>query len=200
MKKLTIVQNEENKRKYDVVDGNVVIEINSVIDPGSAKKVEGKLIITKNFIGILPAGKKITEIATKLPREFYSIFEINEEIVVATDKEEALDLYKEVEKANKSTEEVEAEDDKVEFLTRSTIDGIQKNRLTKAEKQAYKDKWLKEMAYTVEFRSTKTVKDKVIMMAEAGYPLSAIAYTLDKRYQQVRSYVVTYMGRNIKAL
>lgn len=200
MKRLSIVQDEENKRKYSIMDENAVVDVTVVVDPGTAQRVEGKLIITKNFIGILPAGKTITDIATKLPREFYSIFEINEEIVIATDASEAMDLYEAVAKGTTVEEEEDLEDKKVDFLNRSTVEGISKNRLTEAEKQAYKDKFKKEMEFTPAFRGTKTIKDKVIMLAEAGYPLSAIAFTLDKRYQQVRSYIVTYMGKNIKKI
>lgn len=192
-----VIIRQVNSRKYEVVNNEEVInELVNIIMPGGVE-VEGKMIITKNFIGILEKGMKITAIEKKVHRDFYDIFfdEKTRKYVVAENIADAEDTINAM-----FAEEEEEEEEKVEYIKRTTVTGDSKARLTKEDKERFKEKFMKEVANKKEYKELKTIKEKVIFLSEAGYPPSTIAYILDKKFQQVRSYIVAFMGRGLKEL
>lgn len=193
-----VIIRQVNSRKYEAVNNEEVVnEVVNIVMPGGVE-VEGKMIITKNFIGILEKGMKITAIEKKVQREFYDIFfdEKTRKYVIAENIADAEDTIA----AMFEEEEEEVVEEKVELVKRETVAGVSKQRLSAADKEAYREKFEKELANTKEFTSCKTIKEKVIMLMEKGYPTSTIAFILDKKFQQIRSYIVAYTGRGLKEL
>lgn len=192
-----VIVRQVNSRKYEVVNGDAVVnEIVNIVMPGGVE-VEGKMIVTKNFIGILEKGMNITAIEKKVQREFYDIFfdETTKKFVIAENIADAEDTMA----AMNVEEEVETVE-KIEYIKRTTVTGEAKARLSAADKAAYKEKFEKEVANKKEFKDLKTVKEQVIFLSEAGYPPSSIAYILGKKFQQVRGYIVAFLGRGLKEL
>lgn len=192
-----VIVRQVNSRKYEVVNGDAVVnEIVNIVMPGGVE-VEGKMIVTKNFIGILEKGMNITAIEKKVQREFYDIFfdETTKKFVIAENIADAEDTMA----AMNVEEEVETVE-KIEYIKRTTVTGEAKARLSAADKEAYKEKFEKEVANKKEFKDLKTVKEQVIFLSEAGYPPSSIAYILGKKFQQVRGYIVAFLGRGLKEL
>lgn len=192
-----VIVRQVNSRKYEVVNGDAVVnEIVNIVMPGGVE-VEGKMFITKNFIGILEKGMKVTAIEKKVHREFYDIFfdETTKKYVIAENIADAEDTMA----AMNVEEEVETVE-KIEYIKRTTVTGEAKARLSAADKAAYKEKFEKEVANKKEFKDLKTVKEQVIFLSEAGYPPSSIAYILGKKFQQVRGYIVAFLGRGLKEL
>jgi hypothetical protein len=192
-----VIVRQVNSRKYEVVNGEDVINaLVNIIMPGGIE-IEGKMIVTKNFIGILEKGMRITSIEKKFHRDFYDIFfdEKNRKYVIAeniADAEETINAM--------FAEEEAEEEEKIEYIKRTTVTGDAKARLSKEDKEAFKEKFEKEIANKKDFKELKTIKEKVIYLSEAGYPPSTIAYILGKKFQQVRGYIVAFMGRGLKEL
>lgn len=195
----------QNGRKFDLQVSGEEINAKWIFDPGSAEKLEGKLVVTKNFIGILEKGMNITEINRKFMRSIYDVYyEPAEDMFIIADGEESLEEMRasQVEAHETAFEEKvnEAYEKTEPVLKKETISGEKKARLTKEDKEAYKEKFKKEIQFTPVYRSLKTVKEKAIYLVDREYPVSAIAYILDKKFQQIRGYVVDYLGKNLKAL
>ncbi|MGL5189608.1 MAG: hypothetical protein ACRC7S_08135, partial [Cetobacterium sp.] len=157
---------------------------------------EGKILTTANLFGFWPKGKKLTEIDIKVNREFYNVFLTEEGVaILALDEEEANEMLNPV-----VEEEIEDVRESKKILTRKTVDGNDKKRLSQADKDAYKAKFEKDYTLDKRYLACKTIKDKAIFLMEENFPISAIAYVLDKRFQQIRSYAVAYYGSNLKAI
>ena len=186
-----------DSRKYKLMNGEVEAEINAVITPGNSEPQEGKILTTANLFGFWPKGKKLTEIDIKVNREFYNVFLTEDGIaILAEDEDEANEMLSpEVEE---SVEEDLKESKKI--LTRKTVEGTEKKRLSIADKEQYKEKFVKEYTLDKRYLACKTIKDKAIFLMEEDFPISAVAYVLDKRFQQIRSYAVDYYGSNLKEL
>ncbi|MGL5313171.1 MAG: hypothetical protein ACRC92_07980 [Peptostreptococcaceae bacterium] len=185
-----------DSRKYRLMNNEVEAVIESVIVPGSNEPQEGKILTTANLFGFWPKGKKLTEIDIKVNREFYNVFLTEEGVaILALDEEEANEMLEPV-----VEEEIEDIKESKKILTRKTVDGNDKKRLSQADKDAYKAKFEKDYTLDKRYLACKTIKDKAIFLMEENFPISAIAYVLDKRFQQIRSYAVAYYGSNLKAI
>lgn len=188
--KLTV--EKVDSRKYRLMNGEVEAVINSVMVPGSTEAKEGKILVTANMFGFLEKGKKVTEIDIKVQREFYDVYLTEEGIAVIAECEAD---------ANEMLEpQIIEEDiaDSKKILTRKTVDGTEKKRLNANDKEQYKERFLKEIQLNQSYLKCKTIKEQAIFLMEENFPISAIAYVLDKRFQQIRSYAVSYYGTNLK--
>lgn len=192
----------QNGRKYDLMVNGEEVTAKYVFDPGSSERIEGKLVVTKNFIGILENGMNITEINRKFMRSIYDVYyEPSEDMFIISDGEESLKEMQNAKVNEEAFDEVEKETYETEsVLKKETVSGKQKSRLSTADKEEYKEKFKQEIQFTPQFRGLKTVKEKAQYLVDQGYPVSAIAYVLEKKFQQIRGYVIDYLGRNLRDL
>jgi hypothetical protein len=211
MKAIKIVPDEKNVRKHNMYveeeGGDVLLEAISQELISPAGKCTGKLIISKNFIAVLQPGMKITDITEKYPRKFYNLFVTEDNtLVIAEDLEDATETVSSGELAEIAEEEsgaeevVTVEEGEEAVLAKVTAGGVSKKRLSSRDKMAYLEKFKKEVALDMEFRSCKKIKDKAIFLLEAQYPVSAVAYILERKFQQIRQYAVEFYGRNLRKL
>lgn len=200
MKEIKIVQDEQNVRKHNMYveseAGDTLVEAISQKLISPAGETVGRLVISKNYIAVLEAGMSVTDINEKYQRKFYNLFmQEDGTIIVAEDLEAAMECI-EPEVIEEEEELVESE----KVLNRTDVSGGTKKRLSATDKSAYLTKFNAEVAMTMEYRTCKTLKEKTIHLLEEQYPVSAIAYILEKKFQQVRQYAVAYYGKNLKQL
>lgn len=194
VREIKIQQDETNKKKFYLMDGDSEVDFNritKIYDIGAEKFIEGKVYASLNYIKIVPKGNKfIDNTNPNLKREFYNLYASKDSLIVAESLQAAEEIV---------NPEIVQETAEIELETESLIQN-KNRRLNMDQKIQFKKKFEEEIQNTLEWKGLKTLKEKSIYLAEKEYPISAAAFILEKRFQQIRQYVVAFYGQNLKDL
>jgi hypothetical protein len=183
MKKLELTYNESSKR--------FTIEEDYTTVKSSNGDITDRIEITKNFI-LVKSGIKTLQ---KFDRNFYGFYLADTTLIIAEDEDEVNDIMN-----FRDLIILEVAEDSEKLISKQNLSGEVKKKLTKQEKEDYAQYYNSEVQYEFEYLQCKTIKARAIFLIEKEFPISAIAYCLEKRFQQIRQYAVQYYGKNLKQM